>query len=147
VPLAEAKSRLEAQVNEVVTAEKELGRIDIKVASLSRIIGKLDTQQVAMKKAKTDLDADIDELQGMLLDLQTAQMESKYATDDGTRTARIKEASAKLRKKFDLQKRELAALQGISPESAGKSVDEILAPANKTGVAVSAPTMPKAIDE
>jgi len=147
VPVVEAKNRLEALVNEVVTAEKELGRIDTKVASLSRIIGKLDTQQVAMKKAKIDLDADIDELQGLLLDLQTAQMESKYATDDGTRTDRIKEAAGKLRKKFDLQKRELAALQGISPESAGKSVDEILAPATKGGVASTPATMPKASEQ
>jgi len=142
VPVLEAKNRLQSQVDEVVTAEKELGRIDTKVASLNRIIGKLD------KRAKTDLDADIDELQGLLLDLQTAQMESKYSTDDGTRAARIKEAASKLRKKFDLQKRELAALQGISPETAGKSVDDILAPANKSGTAVSTPaTMPKATDE
>jgi len=148
VPVVEAKNRLEALVNEVVTAEKELGRIDTKVASLSRIVGKLDAQQVAMKKAKTTLDADIDELQAQLLDLQTAQMESKYATDDGTRSAHVKESIAKMRKKLDLQKRELAALQGISPDSAGKSVDEILAPATKTGTAVSTPaTMPKASDE
>ncbi len=139
VPLLEAKNRLETQVNEVVAAEKELTRIDTKVASLSRIIGKLDTQQVAMKKAKTELDAAVDDLQAELLDLQTQQLESKYATDD-TRTSRIKEAIAKQRKKIDLQKRELAALQGVSDDVAGKSVDEILAPATKSGDAISAPT-------
>lgn len=146
ISLRNAKIKLEVWVGEVAAAEKELAHLDTKIASLNRIILKLDEQQTAMKKAKSDLDAAIDELQEDVLALQIQQMESKYQTDD-TRTARIKEAIEKQRKRIDLQRRELAKLQGTGDDAASKSVKEIMAPVAKPGKteATTTPTaMPRA---
>ena len=146
VSLRDAKIKLEVWVTEVASAEKEASHLDAKIASLNRIILKLDEQQAAMKKAKADLDAAIDELQEDVLALQIQQMESKYQTDD-TRTARIKEAIEKQRKRIDLQKRELAKLQGTGDAAATKSVKEIMAPVTtpvKAEGAAGPAAMPKA---
>jgi chromosome segregation ATPase len=146
VSLRDAKIKLEVWVTEVASAEKEAAHLDAKIASLNRIILKLDEQQAAMKKAKADLDGAIDELQEDVLALQIQQMESKYQTDD-TRTARIKEAIEKQRKRIDLQKRELAKLQGTGDAAATKSVKEIMAPVTtpvKAEGAAGPAAMPKA---
>ncbi|MBY0513071.1 MAG: hypothetical protein K2P78_04070 [Gemmataceae bacterium] len=146
VSLREAKIKLEVWVSEVATAEKELAHIDAKVASLNRVIAKLEAQQTAMKKAKGDLEGAINELEEDVLALQIQQMESKYQTDD-TRTARIKAAIEKQRMRIDLQKRELAKLQGVSDDAGGKSVKEIMAPVTGTKTETAAPAaMPKASD-
>lgn len=148
ISLRDAKIKLEVWVNELASAEKEAAHLDAKIASLNRIILKLDAQQSAMKKAKSDLDAAIDELQEDVLALQIQQMESKYQTDD-TRVSRIKESIEKQRKRIDLQKRELAKLQGTGDEAAGKSVKEIMAPVTvpvKSEDAAGPAALPKASD-
>ncbi|HJZ56151.1 MAG TPA: hypothetical protein VKE74_14380 [Gemmataceae bacterium] len=147
VSVPAAKMKLEGWVQELAASEKELKVLDQKIDSLNRIIGKLEEKRLAMTRAKDELERSIDELQEELLALQIQQMESKYQTDD-TRTAQIKESIAKLRKRMDLQRRELAKLQGTGAEAATKSVDEIMAPVSKPdGLATtSPPSMPKAND-
>lgn len=129
VNVGEAKVRLAAEVQKVSAAEKELGHLTTKIESLNRIIKKLDDQKVAMQRAKDELNTAVDELEDELLDLKVQQLESKYSTDD-TRVTKIKERTAKLKKRLDLQKRELAKLQGVEAGVAAKSVDEIMAPVN-----------------
>jgi chromosome segregation ATPase len=153
ISLTAAKVKLSAWVEELVAAEKEVEHLTKQIESRNRIIAKLDEKQAAMKKAKGELESAIDDLEEQLLDLQIQQTESKYQTDD-TRLSRIKQDIEKQRKRIDLQKRELAKMQGEGSDAATKSVKEITGPAFKTDTSAAAtaptaatpPTMPRASD-
>lgn len=140
------KARLKETVRDFTDLDKELARTRAKADSQQRIIDKLEKQRLGMTRLKSDLDGAIDELEEELQALKLQQMESKYAAGgmDDNRVAQIKEAVAKQKKKFDVQRRELTLLQEPDAPAAGpaESVDEIMAPV--TGVKVSAPAVPKA---
>jgi len=125
------KARLKDAVRDYTDLDKELGRTRAKTDSQQRIIDKLEKQRLGMSRLKSDLDGAIDELEEELQALKLQQMESKYAAtgSDDSRVAKIKESIAVQKKKFDVQRRELALMQ--EPEAAAvgptESVDEIMA--------------------
>lgn len=133
-----AKIRLKDSVREYTDIEKELERVRAKIVSQQRIIDKLEKQRLAMGGLKHDLEMAINDLQDQLENLKLEQMKASYDIEgryqhDASRVAQIKESIAKLQKRFDVQRRELALLQ--EPEAPSttttESVDEILAPLNQ----------------
>lgn len=130
--LAAAKLKLK----DLVQSEKDLGKqvaaVQAKVDSQQRIADKLEAQRLEAGRLKATLETTIDELEVEYQGLKLKQMESKYQTD-GSRSAEIKESVAKLRKRLDVQRRELALLQdepAAGAPTVAESVDEIMAGAN-----------------
>lgn len=145
------KARLKEAVRDYTDFDKELGRIQAKKDSQQRIIDKLEKQRLGMTRLKADLDGAIDELEEELQAIKLQQMESKYQVGGGiddSRVAHIKEAIAKQKKKFDVQRRELTMLQGPETQPTGptESVDEIMAPLKAKTAPDAAPNgqLPKA---
>ena len=133
-----AKLRLKDSVREYTDLDKELDRVRAKINAQQRIIDKLEKQRLAMGGLKHDLEMAINDLQSQLEDLKLEQMKASYDIEgrykhDESRVAQIKESIAKLQKRFDVQRRELALLQQPeAPETtATESVDEIMAPVKK----------------
>ncbi|HXD85016.1 MAG TPA: hypothetical protein VN641_00875 [Urbifossiella sp.] len=130
--LSVGKARLKETVRDYTDIEKELSHIRLKQETQQRIVDKLEKQRLEMNRLKTDLDSAIDALEAQVQALKLQQMESKYQTDD-TRVAQIKESIAKVTKRLDIQRRELAMLQDTPAPSVAapsESVDEIMAPVN-----------------
>jgi chromosome segregation ATPase len=147
--LAAAKLKLKDLVQAEKDLAKELAVVQAKLDSQQRIVDKLEAQRLEAGRLKSTLETTIDELEVEYQTLKLKQMESKYQTD-GSRAAEIKESVAKLRKRLDVQRRELAMLQdGEAPAgeaAVAESVDEIVGGGKaKAGSAVAAtPAMPPA---
>jgi chromosome segregation ATPase len=146
--LGAAKEQLKATVREYTDFDKELTHVRMKQDTQQRIIDKLEKQRLEMSRLKGDLDSAIDEMEVQVQALKLQQMESKYQTDD-TRVAQIKESIAKVNKRLDIQRRELAMLQdsNVTPGAPAitETVDEIMAPINGAKV-TSKPALPKSGD-
>lgn len=149
--LAAAKLKLKDLVQTEKDLNKELVVTQAKLDSQQRIVDKLEAQRLEAGRLKHTLETAIDELEVEYQALKLKQMESKYQTD-GTRSAEIKESVAKLRKRLDVQRRELALLQdGEAPAGEAavvESVDEIVsggkAKAGAPASVAATPAMPPA---
>jgi uncharacterized protein YlxW (UPF0749 family) len=130
MPVATAKSELEAGVRHFQTSQKTLETMENTIVNREKIKDSLEKQVTTMKDQQRELTATVNALEAEIANLKLQQMESRYQTDD-TRLAMIKEDIHALKKKVEIEQEKLrilpTALEPSAPQS-NKSVDDIMAP-------------------
>ena len=135
ISVPEAKNRLEKDVTRHLKDAKRLETMEKMLESREAIRDTLLKTLDGMKAKKAEAIAAIDELEAEYKQLQLTQVESKYQNDD-TRLAKIKDDLRKIRKDVEVKKEVLNLTPRVMEDApaegtAGKTVEEILAPVKK----------------
>lgn len=130
-PAADAKDRLKTDVTRFKTREQQVAGLEKALETRERIKTTLEGQLRTLQTQKAALEAAIGTAEAKYKELQLAQMESRFQTDD-TRLARIKEDLRNLNRLLDIEAEKLKLEPTVheegKPAGDSQSVSDILSP-------------------